>query len=219
MSDEAERLEICHLSCHEQNVRSLRDTVLKKAKTTTPRLGIEIYGTLVKCTRDRAGKNARLCNVNGEVSDAIKFLQLMTQVFQAENVFLIPYAGRHGRRLPEIEHWLVNTLYVTKTVGIRKENIIFHEHRVGRNGKGPIAKRLRLTHYIDDDEENLQDVYRGFHGNAAVEIEDNGGELFLFPRSGDIANSKTPRSFFGKLVPKRVMPVRGFADIVKRLSK
>ena len=64
--------------------------------------------------------------------------------------------------------FLFDTLDLPAHTGLLKRNVFFCTERTGPDGKGPIARKLRLTHFIDDHDECLKTVYNGVTRDAAT---------------------------------------------------
>jgi hypothetical protein len=68
--------------------------------------------------------------------------------------------------------------------GLLEENIHFCAEVSGPDGKGPIAAKLGITHFVDDSDEALASIYCDAAGNAGEAIDHQNGKLFYFARSG-----------------------------------
>jgi len=140
--------------------------------------GCEGEGTPWESTRDSASPGA------------VDALSKCVTKFGADNVFILSKCT--GTMRANTLHWLLVTLDLPYRVGLRRGNIHFCCDRTGKLGKGPIAKRLGLTHYIDDRDECLRSVYEDEAGNAGDLIRRAEGQLIHMARS---ARGRAPRAF------------------------
>ena len=92
----------------------------------------------------------------------------------------------------------------------------------GAGEKGPIAQRLKPTHFIDDSDENLKSVYddeRGFYAKSY--IDESKGILFHFKRSSKGKSMPRPKYWAPEQRPEhvKIIPVAKWSEISKQLSK
>ena len=81
--------------------------------------------------------------------------------------------------------WLLNTMALTEITGMKPENIHFCSRISGPEGKGELAKRLGITHMIDDHDEALKAVYNALTENGRQPGKFPWrGQLFHFAQSG-----------------------------------
>ena len=112
--------------------------------------------------------------------------------------------------------WLFGVMAADVAAGFRRENLRFCDRRSGPRGKGPVAQRLGLTHFVDDNDECLWSVYCDPAGCAGEAVRRCGGQLFYFPRSGRPPPPR-PRSWPDP-PPGVVTPVAGWVDLLARLN-
>ena len=154
---------------------------------------------------------------NAEVGDAMRSIRILVEKSSGvANVHLISYA--RGYMVAATQTWLYETMELHKRSGLPYENVTLCEARPGPLGKGPVAARKRITHFIDDSGENLQAVYRDPAGNAQDLIDANQGQLFLFARSGLRRNSEKSRAHFGEKVPTCMVRVNSWSELLASLS-
>lgn len=72
-----------------------------------------------------------------------------------------------------IEHWVVRFAKQLGLLelGVPEDHIHLTRHRTGKRGKGPVAKRLGLTHMVDNDLECLWSTLYDPCGNASDTME------------------------------------------------
>merc|ERR1719162_1522287 len=105
-------------------------------------------------------------------------LRLLVRKFGSKNVHIVSKCS--GRMRAQSEAWLFKTMDICKTCGIRKTNVHFCPERSGAHGKGPIASFVRLSHFVDDNDECLWSVYHDPAGNSKEAIENHNGKLYHF---------------------------------------
>ena len=117
------------------------------------------------------------------VPGALRGLSKLIFFLGASKVFLISFAkkdGRNGGMRKKIKDWLHKEICICAKTGLLKNNIIYTDNKTGSRGKGLIAVKHGITHFIDDSLPVLQSIYD--HTLASTEKEPKA--LFHFPRSG-----------------------------------
>ena len=74
--------------------------------------------------------------------------------------------------------------YTSEKIGLLKDTIIFTDRRTGNHGKGPVAVKHGITHFIDDSLPVLQSIYNYTRASTRKDPK----ALFYFPRSGLLHN-------------------------------
>ena len=106
------------------------------------------------------------------------FALLFGANFGFDNLFIISrtntgnWYSYRGRR--QIETWVVRFVRSLGFVdlGMPVENIHLCRDRSGRDGKGRIAERCQLTHFIDDHLECHWSVLEDSEGNAMMDVSE-----------------------------------------------
>ena len=84
----------------------------------------------------------------------------------------------------KIRVFLFDTLDLPANTGLLKRNVFFVTERTGSHGKGPIARKLRLTHFIDAHDECLKTVYNGVHDEGCSDFIRNVNGVLLHFKKG-----------------------------------
>ena len=79
------------------------------------------------------------------------------------------------------KEWLLETMAIAEITGMKPENINFCVRISGPDGKGVLAKRLGITHMVDDHDEALKAVYDAQTEEGTFPHR---GQFFHFARSG-----------------------------------
>ena len=128
--------------------------------------------------------------------DMTTFAMQFRQCYGLEQLFVISRTkkgvrhSQHGRK--KIDHFSIR---VCKAAGLMKlgmssDQIHLCKHKSGVNGKGPIAAQLGLTHFVDNDWENLQAISQYGQGILkAVIFYDNSPAMSSLRRNTEIAAS------------------------------
>jgi len=117
-----------------------------------------------------------------EAPDALSSVRRVVEIFGAPNVFIVSKLGKEMQVLTET--WLHETMDVCKQTGLVRENIHFCTRKHGKDGKGAIAQKLKLSHFVDDNFECLESIFSDPVGNSRESVEQFHGKLLLFARSG-----------------------------------
>ena len=94
------------------------------------------------------------------------------------------------RRMAQWRHkkkgkrWLHNEIYTSEKTGLLKDTIIFTDRKTGNHGKGPVAVKHGITHFIEDSLPVLQSIY----DYTRASMRKDPKALFYFPRSGLLHN-------------------------------
>merc|ERR1712048_303528 len=128
-----------------------------------------------------------------------------------DNVFIISKLGDSMKALSET--WLHETMDICSRTDIPRANICFCPDIRGRHGKGPLAATNGITHFVDDKDEALLAVYEDPAGNAKAAIEEYGGQLFHFARSGLGDTPPSPHVWSQAARPPCVVPVANWQQL------
>ena len=82
--------------------------------------------------------------------------------------------------------------------------------------KGPAAKRLKLSRFSADREDNHIALHADEAGNVKVMLLNKHGKLYIFPRSGKLHSTET-QPWRGVAVPECLVRVNGWNDVLGRL--
>ena len=76
------------------------------------------------------------------------------------------------KRLGQVEAWVVRFVKSLNLhrYGFRIENMTVVSNKLGRDGKGAASKNKHLTHFIDNDLDNLWGIANDGHGNCSTTI-------------------------------------------------
>lgn len=153
------------------------------AIAATPRFGTDLGGVLNKHNNDVPGDTSGWhLKAESAAPGAMQAITELVDLFGAANVFVISKLGASMRAQSEI--WLHETMDVCGSTGLLRENIFFCEEIQGPHGKGPVAAKLGITHFVDDKDQALRAVFAEPAGNASAAIQHHSGQLFHFARSG-----------------------------------
>ena len=114
-----------------------------------PRIAIDIGGVLAKYQPGCSDEdNPWHLTRESEMPRAMLSLREIVKRFGATNTFIISRAG--SRMAKRSKHGLLTVMAIEEVTGFDPNNIYFCAKTVGSRGKGRIAKRLGITHMIDD---------------------------------------------------------------------
>jgi len=119
-----------------------------------------------------------------EVPGATTGVQAIVEEFGPSNVFLVSKVRLRGKMHSMTKRWLCKAGGFLERTGIPEANVIFVEAVSGRNGKGAVAARLGLSHFVDDKWDVLQSVFSDAAGNSGDLVRHFGGVLFHFAPGG-----------------------------------
>ena len=124
---------------------------------------------------------------------AYEFLVLYTSKFDVRDVFIVSRTNTgswysHHQRLGTVEAWIVRFVRGCGLLqlGFDINNLMICSAHYGDTGKGVLAKRVGLTHMIDNDLNNLRSVLFDEMGNAMESVERYNGKVIR--RSGTSLN-------------------------------
>eukprot|EP00927_Polykrikos_kofoidii_P023843 TRINITY_DN21821_c0_g1_i1.p1 TRINITY_DN21821_c0_g1~~TRINITY_DN21821_c0_g1_i1.p1 ORF type:complete len:374 (+),score=46.56 TRINITY_DN21821_c0_g1_i1:64-1185(+) len=143
------------------------------------RIGVDVGGVLTKCKHERPEGHWE-DQLGYAAVGAVNGLARLIQIFGADNVFIVSKVRLGSAMQQKIEHWLHETIRVCERTGLRKENIYFCEEATGPTGKGVVAQKLCLSHFVDDRFDVLQSVLSDPCGNSGNEVRAKRGQLFHF---------------------------------------
>lgn len=146
------------------------------------RIGIDVGGVLNQHCNDMSSSKEWWLTRSSEAPNALCSLKRLVEIFGPECVFIVSKLSSEMQK--HTETWLHETMDFCGQAGLLKENVHFCRKRSGKDGKGPVASRLRLSYFIDDNVECLESVFNDAAGNSREHVEHLGGKLILFARSG-----------------------------------
>ena len=140
----------------------------------TSQIGIDIEGVI-------RGKTAMSRTIDEYLAatplkNAAKTIKSLVKLFGSDNIFIISRCPEYAEDV--ILQWLDNQKFFTD-INLDRSNVYFCRERAG---KAPIAKRLQLTHFIDDRIDALdamKDIvanrilFTGGSNHHNTEIDDN----------------------------------------------
>ena len=139
-------------------------------KPEVPRIGIDIGGVLMD--KDR------------EVPGSTNAVLVIAKHFGISNVFVVSKARLGGRMHQMSLQWLHRQNGFLRKTGMLPENVVFVRDISGPNGKGVMAKRLGLSHFVDNKWDALQTVFADKAGNSRGLVQSLQGILFHFATGG-----------------------------------
>merc|ERR1712124_206148 len=105
----------------------------------------------------------------------------------------------------QTETWLFKTMGICKPkIGVLRKNVFFCSGRWGKYGKGETAKRLNLSHFVDDRDDCLWSVYE--EGNSKPAVDRHNGKFFYMARSADSRKLPEPKPWHLNERPDCVVP-------------
>jgi len=146
-----------------------------------PRIGIDIGGVLTR-EGDAWAKGARW-SADWEAPGAFDAVREIVRSFGPRNVFLVSKVQLGGPMHQQTERWLQEMGFFEKT-GVLSTSVVFVSAVSGLAGKGVVASRLGLSHFVDDKLEVLQSVISDVAGNAGDFVRRFRGVLFHFASGG-----------------------------------
>jgi hypothetical protein len=177
------------------------------------RIAIDIGGVISKQTNGNPTSNTDWHMIrDSEVTRAFLSIRQLVKDFGADNVFIISKAGPTMAKLSR--QWLTDTMVIDEITGFKLENIHFCSTRSGPRGKGVIARKLGITHMVDDHDEALKDVYLAQSENGAA--FPLCGQLFHFASSG-VGHPPSCKHWKQEERPDCVIPVGSWKEVMERL--
>jgi len=141
-----------------------------------PRIGIDIGGVLLEsCRHNRSMR---------EVPGGDKAVRDIIDTFGVSNVFLVSKVQLGGIMHTKTKEWLHGPNGFLERVGLPSKNVVFVSAISGGNGKGVQAKRLHLSHFVDNKWEVLEAVFSDRAGNSGDSVQRFHGRLFHFATGG-----------------------------------
>jgi len=183
-----------------------------------PRIGVDLGGVLNKHNNDVMGDTSKWHMLqSSEVPGAMDSMAELVRAFGPQNVFIVSKVGRMMEALSQT--WLHQTMNICGRTGLLRENIHFCRECTGPQGKGVVAATLGLSHFVDDKDENLWSVYNDPAGNSRCVIDQLGGLLFHFARSGVKSRPPMPCKWPLEQRPACVIPVANWAALMMELRR
>ena len=104
--------------------------------------------------------------------------------FHFDRVYVISrvnYLGQSWSKAEQkyVPHWVVRFLQSGNGV-VEDRDAELVLKRTGRGGKGEAAKRLQLTHFVDDSLDCLWSILQDAYGNARPWVIGGNGKLVMF---------------------------------------
>lgn len=200
-----------------QSPMGIRFFPRQKSAGNEPRIGVDIGGVITRRTDHQS--LAKEWGLDHATPGAFNAAKRLVAMFGDENVFLVSKVRPGGAMQRKTEHWLHETCHFCENTGVLEENIIFCSTIAGEDGKGIIAERLCLSHFIDDNVQVLAAVFGDPCGNSGHLIEKFSGILFHFSKGGD---GTLPSQAGYEDVPPRMKrfcrPVADWASLLKELE-
>merc|ERR1712232_1207960 len=118
-----------------------------------------------------------------EAPGAFDAVRCVVQLFGPSNVFLVSKVRLRGNMHRDTKQWLETQKFCEKT-GVLEGNIRFVSNVAEPNGKGVVASRLGLSHFVNDKLEVLESVFSDQAGNSGPLVQKFHGCLFHFASGG-----------------------------------
>lgn len=148
------------------------------------RIGVDIGGVLTQTPSDFRAPGNWEDQIQWASNGAFEGLTRLVQLFGPQNVFLVSKVHIGGSMHQRVERWLHETCMICQRTGLLRQNIFFTNSKNGYDGKGVVAGRLGLSHFVDDSFEVLESVFSDPCGNAGDDIRAKHGKLFHFASGG-----------------------------------
>ena len=181
--------------------------------TTPARIGIDVGGVLKRYLGDEPHshwEHRRDIAVPG----AMEALKKCVQHFGTDNVFTLSKC--RGKMREKTEIWLIETMKVCDPpIGMKQENIHYSLERTGPRGKGEVAERLRLSHFVDGHDDCLWSVYE--EGGSQEQVDRHWGKFFHMSRGGAGRGTPWPKHWPDHQRPWCVTPVSNWDDVLWHL--
>ena len=156
------------------------------------RLGLDVGGVISRMHSTADGDDIHQSVDPDMTAFAIQFGECygMGQLFVISRTKKGVRHSQHGRT--KIDHFSIRVCKAAglMRLGMGSDQIHLCKHKGGVNGKGPIAKNLGLTHFVDNDWENLRAISQYGQGIVeAVIFYDNSPVMSSLRRNKEIAAS------------------------------
>jgi len=181
----------------------------------TPRIGIDIGGVLTR-DGDPNSTNILQWGPSWEAPGAFDAVRAIVEMFEPENVFLVSKVRPQGSMHRQTVRWLRTSLFHHKT-GVLADNVVYVSAADGPDGKGVVASRLGLSHFVDDKLAVLESVFADKAGNSGHLVERFNGTLFHFASGG--SGVSAPSCFQEREAKLRghYFGVAGWSQVLERL--
>eukprot|EP01065_Artemidia_motanka_P035357 TRINITY_DN43281_c0_g1_i1.p2 TRINITY_DN43281_c0_g1~~TRINITY_DN43281_c0_g1_i1.p2 ORF type:complete len:349 (+),score=82.30 TRINITY_DN43281_c0_g1_i1:66-1049(+) len=179
------------------------------------RLGIDVGGVLNQHLNDTGGTVDWHTCTSSAAPGMLQAVRFLVSVFRPENVFVVSKLTVGGPQQRRTEHWLTETMDFFNETGMCPANVHFCNCISGPEGKGVVAQKLGLSHFIDDKHEVLESVIGDRAGNSGdcVAAHRGGPTLFHFARSG-IGDQPPRRPRLSSALDKYYVGVANWADVL-----
>lgn len=174
-----------------------------------PRIGIDI-GDVLTVSDKRS---------MWEVRGAIDAVCLIAELFGARNVFLVSRVRLGGNMHTMTKQCLHKPNGLLEQSKIPADNVVYVSCINGLYGKGVAAKRLGLSHFIDNKEDVLQSVFEDKCGNSGEIVERFDGILFHFASGGTGRWRPKPRLSTSPEFKSHYYAVSGWKALLEILRK
>jgi len=207
----------------EQLLRTELDELSTKASSfdgeavsdEVPRIGIDIGGVLLESHRDHRSM--------WEVPGGERAIRDIIEIFGVSNVFLVSKVQLGGKMHTKTKEWLHGSAGFLERIGLPSENVAFVSAISGIHGKGVEAKRLGLSHFVDNRWEVLEAVFSDRAGNSLDSVQRFHGTLFHFatgglgqrmPELSNAARARLPPEFYSYYTA-----VSGWSEVLEILQR
>jgi hypothetical protein len=185
-----------------------------------PSIGIDLGGVLNQHNNDVKGDTTNWhLSTTSEAPGAMDGVKELVNRFGAENVHVVSKLTVGSAMETNSKTWLFKTMDICRRTGMLRKNVHFVNDISGPLGKGVIAQKLGLSHFIDDKGGALDAVASDREGNSIESINKHDGQLFHFARSGNKKND-TPKEKKITNGPSVITttPVENWDDLLENLN-
>ena len=203
----------------EEEGETLPEFAYGKKPHKVPRFGIDLGGVLCKHNNDVAEDTSKWFeDPESEAPEAMASVAEIVKLFGPENVFIVSKLKLGSKMETQSRTWLFQTMDICTRTGLLEKNIYFVNDYTGLEGKGVMAAKLGLSHFVDDKDINLKTIYEDTVGNSQSSIARHRGLLFHFRRSG-LLEGKPPRpsSWAKEDRPANVVAVTHWPELMTKL--
>jgi len=182
-----------------------------------PRIGIDIGGVITRDGDPDATIMGSQWNFDWEAPGALNAVERIVKVFGGDNVFLVSKVKPGGAMQRRTEQWLHETMRFCEFTGLPRENIVYCAEMNGPNGKGVVAQRLGLSHFVDDKVACLEAVFHDSAGNSGHLIERFQGLLFHFAKGGAGGPPECDLSYVAPMMRRYYKTVASWQEVLEQL--
>jgi len=156
---------------------------------------------------------------NTWVRKALDGVRALISAFGAENVFIVSRVQLNGPLHRACSRALTKPRGFLEKTGMLLDNVVFVPTVDGPCGKGAIAAKLGLTHFVDDRSEVLKSVFADEAGNCGDLVRKFQGKLFHFEHGGKGERRPSEPAEMPDDFRKHYYPVSGWSEVMAFFSE